>query len=64
MSPAAIVMIFEIDQNGMAGFWRAGVGIIVAWLILTVVGFIGRWLIRRKLSTKDNSNQTERDLEA
>ena len=64
MSPAAIVMIFEIDQNGMAGFWRAGLGIIVAWLILTIVGFIGRWLIRRKLSKKDNSNQTERDLEA
>ena len=64
MSPAAIVMIFEIDQNGMAGFWRAGLGIIVAWLILTIVGFIGRWLTRRKLSIKDNSNQTERDQEA
>ena len=56
-SPAAIVMIFEIDQNGFAGFWRAGLGIIVVWILLTITSFIGRWFYRRKISKTEPSTE-------
>ncbi len=52
-SPAAIVMIFEIDQNGIAGFWRAGLGIIIAWLVITLISFIAHWFFRRKKKSDD-----------
>ena len=47
-SPAAIVMVFEIDQNGFAGFWRAGLGILIVWLVVTIISFVTRWFLRRK----------------
>lgn len=58
LSPAAIVMVFEIDQDGFAGFWRAGLGIIIVWLVLTIASFIIRWFLRRKKkSTVDKPQQ-------
>ena len=47
-SPAAIVMVFEIDQSGFAGFWRSGLSIIVLWLVIMIFSFLGRWLWRKR----------------
>ena len=47
-SPAAIVMVFEIDQSGFGGFMRAGIGIIAVWIFLTLTSFIVRWIIKRR----------------
>lgn len=52
-SPAAIVMVFEIEQNGFSGFLRAGLAIIMAWLSITIVSFIGWWVLNKgKLKEK------------
>jgi len=66
-SPAAIVMVFEIDQNGFAGFWRAGLAIIVSWILLIVATLVARWqLLRMKRSVPKNAtiDNSKSDLQA
>ena len=65
LSPAAIVMVFEIDQNGIAGFWRAGLGIIIVWIVLTIVSFATRWFLRRKRQsdTKEPQQRSEPEID-
>ena len=65
LSPAAIVMVFEIDQNGIAGFWRAGLGIIITWVVLMVISFALRWFLGRKKNSTivDPQERTEPELE-
>ena len=64
-SPAAIVMVFEIDQYGLNGFWRAGLGIIMVWLVLMIGTFATRWFIKRrgiKLAKPTPETRSEPDL--
>ena len=65
LSPAAIVMVFEIDQNGLAGFWRAGLGIIITWITLTVLSFAVRWFLGRnkKSIVEEPQERTEPELD-
>ena len=61
LSPAAIVMVFEIDQSGFSGFLRAGLAIITAWLSLTIISFISWWLLSKgKLIEKLNVKLKEK----
>ncbi len=49
-SPAAIIMIFEIDQKGMQGIWPSLTSIITSWIILMVGIILTRWLPMEKRS--------------
>jgi len=42
-SPAAIIMIFEIDRNGLAGISRNGISIIAVWLLFMVAALFFKW---------------------
>ena len=55
-SPAAIVMVFEIDQLGFAGFWRAGLAIIAMWVVFMIGSFLGRWLLNKRTKKATVSN--------
>ncbi|MCP4273236.1 MAG: hypothetical protein GY781_14980 [Gammaproteobacteria bacterium] len=52
-SPAAIIMIFEMDQKGLQGIWPSLISIITVWLILMVGTILTRWLPMKKLSFID-----------
>lgn len=56
-SPAAIVMVFDIDQSGFKGFWRAGLGIIMVWLVLMIGTSVRIWLKRRNILQPDTENK-------
>ncbi len=48
-SPAAIVMIFELDQKGLSGIWPSMISIITFWIFLLIATFVIRWLLIKKL---------------
>ena len=64
LSPAAIVMIFEIEKDGLTGIWRSGLGIIVVWLLLSIGGLAGNWYLKRrsKAVSETHSEPVEVDL--
>jgi hypothetical protein len=61
-SPAAIVMVFEIDQSGLSGFLRAGLGIIIVWIVLTIGTFLARWILNRR-GNKQPGTSVQTELE-
>ena len=56
-SPAAIIMIFELDQKGFVGIFRGAISIITVWLLLMISTIIIRW----KFSKNKSKNTTESD---
>jgi len=50
LSPAAIIMIFEMDQKGLQGIWPSLISIITVWIIIMVGTISTRWLPMEKLS--------------
>jgi len=49
-SPAAIIMIFEMDQKGLSGIWPSLISIIFFWIFLMFATIIARWLLIKKLN--------------
>ncbi|MCP4412702.1 MAG: hypothetical protein GY808_09080 [Gammaproteobacteria bacterium] len=49
-SPAAIIMIFEMDQKGLQGIWPSLISIITVWIMLMVGTILSRWLPMGNLS--------------
>jgi len=47
-SPAAIIMIFELDSKGLSGIWGGLLSIIAFWLIFMVISFTVRWKLNKK----------------
>ena len=47
-SPAAIIMIFQLDQKGLAGIWHSALSIIAVWLLMMTIAFFARWWLSRK----------------
>jgi len=45
-SPAAIIMIFELDQHGSAGLWRGAIPIIIVWLLMMMVAVVYFWKLK------------------
>ena len=41
-SPAAIIMIFELDKKGLPGIWHSALSIIASWIIMMTITFIAR----------------------
>jgi len=47
-SPAAIIMIFEIDQQGMVGAWRGAIPILISWILLMTLASVYFWKLKPK----------------
>ena len=47
-SPAAIIMIFELDQKGLTGIWGSLLSIIAFWIILMISTVIVRWQLQKR----------------
>lgn len=58
-SPAAIIMIFELDQKGLIGIWRSAISIIMVWLLLMAGSFTVRWRLGKKQPTRQLKQQSE-----
>lgn len=48
MSPAAIIMIFELDQKGLIGIWRSLLSIMAVWLLMLIASLGTRWWLIKK----------------
>ncbi len=48
-SPAAIIMIFELDQKGLSGLWSSLLAIIAVWLLLMIGTVLVRWKLIKKI---------------
>ncbi len=53
-SPAAIIMVFEIDQQGIAGASRGAIPIVLAWIFLMIISSLIHW---KFFSKKTKSKQ-------
>lgn len=42
-SPAAIIMIFELDQKGLAGISRILISIMMVWILFMIGAVIYKW---------------------
>ena len=49
LSPAAIIMIFGMDQNGLSGIWAPLTSIIMVWLLLMLSTGLIRWKLMKYL---------------
>ena len=47
-SPAAIIMVFDIDQKNMPGFWRNFISIIAVWILMIIATLTTRWVLKKK----------------
>jgi hypothetical protein len=56
-SPAAIIMIFELDQKGLAGISRSVVSIIMVWILFMISTVIFRWRFSSWKLNKKNKSQ-------
>lgn len=54
-SPAAIIMIFELDQKGLSGIWRGALSILAFWLLFMLVTFVARWRLSKRRKTAATS---------
>ena len=55
-SPAAIIMIFELDQKGLTGIWGSLLSIIAVWIIIMISTVILRWQLKRRAGSKKTSS--------
>ena len=46
-SPAAIIMIFELDQKGLTGIWSSLLAIIAVWLLLMIGSALIVWKLKK-----------------
>jgi hypothetical protein len=58
-SPAAIIMIFELDQKGFAGILRSGISIMMVWILFMVATVITRWRLGKWKLNKNNKSQNK-----
>jgi len=56
-SPAAIIMIFELDQNGLPGMVKSLISIITVWIVLMGGTVIIRKLIKKKRKQKPEASE-------
>ncbi|PCJ49760.1 MAG: hypothetical protein COA74_04735 [Gammaproteobacteria bacterium] len=47
-SPAAIIMIFELDQKGLIGILRSGLAIIAVWILFMIGTVLVKWRLNKK----------------
>ena len=52
-SPAAIIMIFDLDRDGFSGILHSALSIIAVWLILMLATFIARWQLNKRHTNKE-----------
>ena len=63
-SPAAIIMIFELDKKGLSGIWHSALSIIGVWIMLMTATFITRWQLAKKAKKPNNkSNKSNEEKE-
>ena len=63
-SPAAIIMIFELDSKGLSGIWKGLLSIIAFWIVLMISTFIVNWRLgksKRFGSRKSKVNSADSD---
>jgi len=60
-SPAAIIMIFELDKNGLVGFWKGALSIIACWIVFMLISFIARWQLNKNKKKKTITESTVAD---
>ena len=62
-SPAAIIMIFELDQKGLTGVWRGAISIITVWVLLMISTVVVRWKINKNkhssVKPENDNNQSD-----
>jgi hypothetical protein len=56
-SPAAIIMIFEIDQKGFVGIIRSGISIVMVWVVFMISTITFRWSADKWRFNKKNKSQ-------
>ena len=62
-SPAAIIMIFQLDQKGLTGIWHSLLSIMMVWIILMIVTFVARWQLAKRLKkTTPENNEKQAQL--
>jgi len=49
-SPAAIIMVFEMDQKGLSGIWPSLISIVLTWIFLIIATILIRWLLLNKFN--------------
>ena len=58
-SPAAIIMIFALDKNGLSGIWGSLLSILAFWLIFMVSASLMSWRINKR---NKNSNKVDNKI--
>ncbi len=61
-SPAAIIMIFELDQNGLTSIWGSLLSIIAFWIIIMISAVVLRWQLKRRTASRNTEKISQPEL--
>jgi len=55
LSPAAIIMILELDKKGLSGIWPHLTSITAVWLLIMLLTSLVRWQFNKRIKRASSS---------